>query len=266
MKYLFLLLSLSLTLLTSAQSTEVFVDVGAHQLFFKVFPGKGTPILFEAGNGDDSSVWEPVVERIRDSIAAPVIIYDRAGLGKSELDSTNISFLQEIRDLEKGLRKLGYRREVFLVNHSFGAFYNTLFAYRNRRKISGAVFIDPALPCFFTPDWSAGFMASVLPEQWALLRSHRQGLYHVLQHLDDICLFMQKRQLPREIPLTVIAAQRLLPMVQEEEEEQWRQCLQEFGDAPNHSYVLAAQSGHKVWEQELDLVVNTIISQYLASN
>ena len=53
--------SLLLTILIcsqgQAQTLDTLVDVGTHQLHFKIWPGEGTPILFEAGNGDDGSVW-----------------------------------------------------------------------------------------------------------------------------------------------------------------------------------------------------------------
>ncbi len=39
-----------------------------------------------------------------------------------------------------------------------------------------------------------------------------------------------------------------------------------FGSLPNHKYVLAKESGHKVWEDNPQLVINEIIKLYKEVN
>lgn len=79
---------------------------------------------------------------------ATIITYDRAGLGKSEIDTTKISFQNEVKDLEIALKKLGYSKKIYLVCHSFGGYYASYFVYRNPKKVKGVVCVDTVTPCF----------------------------------------------------------------------------------------------------------------------
>lgn len=81
--------------LAEAQTIDTLIDVGGHKLHFNIIKGKGTPILFESGNGDDGSVWQPILDNIYKATNATLITYDRAGLGKSEIDTNKISFLNK---------------------------------------------------------------------------------------------------------------------------------------------------------------------------
>jgi pimeloyl-ACP methyl ester carboxylesterase len=96
-----------------AQTIDTLINVGSHKLHFNIMKGKGIPILFESGNGDDGSAWKPILQKIYDETGATLITYDRAGLGQSDIDTTTISFKQEIKDLNKALKKLGYKKNYF---------------------------------------------------------------------------------------------------------------------------------------------------------
>ena len=110
-----------------AQTIDTLIDVGGHKLHFNILKGKGIPILFEAGNGDDGSVWQPILNDLFKATNATIITYDRAGLGKSEIDTIKISFKNEVKDLETALQKLGFSKKIFIVCHSFGGYYTSLF-------------------------------------------------------------------------------------------------------------------------------------------
>ncbi len=138
----------------SQVTTDTLINLGKHKLHFKIIKGNSFPIIFEAGNGNDGSVWEPILQSIHKKTGATLITYDWAGLGKSEIDSTKISFKGEVEDLKKALKKMGYDKEYFLVAHSFGSFYTSEFNHINKGEIKGAVFIYASTPCMFTEDWT----------------------------------------------------------------------------------------------------------------
>ena len=92
MKYFILSLISLLPFSTKAQVIDTLIDVGNHRLHFKIMKGKGIPMLFEAGNGDDGNAWEKLLQPLHDLTGATLISYDRAGLGKSEIDTLNIGF------------------------------------------------------------------------------------------------------------------------------------------------------------------------------
>ena len=232
------------------------------KLHFAIIKGKGTPILFESGNGDDGSVWKNILKPLHDSIGATLITYDRAGLGISGIDTTTINFTNEIEGLEKGLEKLGYFNKVFLVSHSFGGFYSSLFTYRNKEKVIGAVFIDVATPCFFTREWAKKFADSITSQDWKMIKQYKIGLYYILSNFPAIANYMSDKYLTSGTPATLICADNLLPIVKDNEKEKWIDCLKSFGEMANHRYVVAKNSEHKVWEKNPQIVIYEIIKLY----
>ncbi|MEM6768729.1 MAG: alpha/beta hydrolase [Bacteroidota bacterium] len=249
-----------------AQVIDTLIKVGRHHLHINILPGKGTPIVFEAGNGDDGSVWAPLLQDIYKGTDATLITYDRAGLGKSGIDTSRISFKREAKQLTKALRKLGYKKDYFLVAHSFGSFYASEFTQYNKGKIKGAVFIDVATPCGLTVAYASKVKRTISPENWVLIKEYKRGLYYVLQHFPEITSYMADRFMPQLIPITVIAAEIRSPTqeIGETEEDMIRMthCLQDFGHLPNHTYVLARQTEHKVWKKAPQLVIKEIIALY----
>jgi hypothetical protein len=60
------------------------VDVGGYALWMQS-RGSGTPtVVFESGGGEDSSEWSNIEPVIRERAKVKTVIYDRAGLGKSD--------------------------------------------------------------------------------------------------------------------------------------------------------------------------------------
>ncbi|MEM7513681.1 MAG: alpha/beta hydrolase [Bacteroidota bacterium] len=264
--YLFLLGILLIHFKGQAQELDTLINVGSHSLHVNVLPGEGTPILFEAGNGDDGSVWEPLLKEIYDATAAPLIRYDRAGLGKSGIDSTKISFKREIKHLEKVLKKVGYKGDYFLVAHSFGSFYASEFARRNKGKISGAVFIDVATPCGLSIDYAEKVRSTISEKNWKLIKEYKAGLYYVLQSFPEITDYMSGRFMTSNVPVTVIAAEIREPTKEigdtEDDMIRMTNCLKEYGNLPNHTYVLANGTEHKVWKKDPQLVIAEIVKLY----
>ena len=130
------------------------MDVGGYRLHFHILPGHGVPILFDAGGGDDGTVWDSLLTPIADITGAPLITYDRAGFGKSDIDSrtTDVDshgILNGVEGLEAGLRALGYGGPIVLVAHSYGGLYATLYASRHPTLVKAAVLIDASTACWF---------------------------------------------------------------------------------------------------------------------
>src|ERR1700674_4279051 len=134
----------------AGQAIDTLVDVGGYRLHFHIVPGHGIPILFESGGGDDATVWQDLLQPVAAATGTTLITYDRAGWGRSEIDTTRHGILNGVESLEAGLRKLGYADDIILVAHSFGGFYATLYASRHPQHIKAAILIDANLACFFT--------------------------------------------------------------------------------------------------------------------
>ena len=240
---------------------DTLLSVGNHQLHFRYVTGKGTPVIFESGNGDSGEVWEPLLAPIHEETGAPLITYDRAGLGKSTIDTTNTDYKEEVKNLYDALKQLGFDNEFFLVSHSFGGVYATEFA--NNNDVTGAVMIDIALPCFFTPDWSGQFIKSIKSDDWNMIKKLKPGLFYVLKNLVSIAIEIQNTSFPGNIPLTLIAAENPPGMLKPGEILKWRSCQESFGSANGHRYVLAKNASHQGWVDSPQLVINEIVELYL---
>ena len=256
------LLGLFIFTLGKTQTIDTLLDVGGHKLHFHIIKGQAAPILFEAGNGDDASVWQPLLTDIHKATKATLITYDRAGLGTSEIDTAKISFVNEIKDLELALKKLGYSNKLFIVCHSFGGYYASLFTFRNVKKVTGVVCIDIATPCFFTQTWSDDFLRSIKPADWAMIKQYKVGLYYVLASFTTTAKYMSDKFLTSQTPVTLIRAEHLQPMLKEAEKEKWLSCSESFGTMPNHRYVVATDADHRVWEKSPQLVIDEVVNLY----
>lgn len=249
-----------------SQTIDTLINVGNHNLHFKIIKGSGTPVLFESGNGDDGSVWENILKPIHDSTSATLITYDRAGLGRSEIDTTRVSFKQEIKDLNEALKKLGFNEDYFLVAHSFGGMYASEFAKENKKRIKGAVFIDVGTPCHLDKEYTTRVKSSISDQNWQMLKQHKTGLYYILNNFPEIAEYMSKRYISNSIPLTLIVAEHYKPTQQIGETEQdmldWKTCLNDFGNLPNHKYVVTKNTDHKVWDKDPNTVIEEITKLY----
>jgi pimeloyl-ACP methyl ester carboxylesterase len=126
LSFIFLLISLpSISLACTTASSDKInggkcVDVGGYQIYTKIF-GKVSPVvIFDSGSGDDSSVWSAVAPMV--SKFARVVVYDRAGLGKSDPKTGNdpISSEDSLDVLKQLLKKEDIKPPYILVGHSRG--------------------------------------------------------------------------------------------------------------------------------------------------
>lgn len=263
MKRIFLILyCFSNFSLSKAQTIDTLISVGNHKLHFNITIGKGMPILFEAGNGDDATVWQSIVNQIHNQTNATIITYDRAGLGKSEIDTTTISFQNEVNNLKNALSKLGFSQQLFIVCHSLGGYYASLFTHQNFKKVKGVVCIDIATPCFFTKKWSNEFISTIKEQDWQMIKQYKPGLYYVLKSFTNTAVYMADKFLNSNTPVTMIMAENIQAMIKIEERGKWVHCCKSFGTMPNHNFIIAKNADHKVWEKNPNVVIDAVVKLY----
>jgi pimeloyl-ACP methyl ester carboxylesterase len=175
----------SQTINAQAQFTEKMVDVGGYDLHFGILEGESPTILFESGAGDDGSVWKDLAIEIHEITGARILIYDRSGFGKSELnphhrEDDQFGIENGVQELENALSNLGVNEDLIFVSHSYGGFYTTLFSSRHPEKVLWNVRVDANLANSFTEeifakaeaDNSIHELKEVLP---LLFRARRHG-------------------------------------------------------------------------------------------
>jgi len=124
---------------------ETSVDLSSHKLAaFSVNKVTKYLVVFESGLGDDHSVWikKNIISEI--SAISDVLLYDRAGIGKSEIGPgpRNIERLSD--ELGSVINKFSNGRKVILVGHSLGGLIIRDYAIKNPEKTAAILFVDPA--------------------------------------------------------------------------------------------------------------------------
>ena len=103
--------------------------------------GTGTPVVvFEAGMGASGRCWATVQELV--AVRTRAVLYDRAGLGRSDRDRAPRTLPRAADDLVQLLDHLGPRPFV-LVGHSWGGPIVRVAAQRRRAQVAGLVLVDP---------------------------------------------------------------------------------------------------------------------------
>ncbi|MEO6223383.1 MAG: alpha/beta hydrolase [Vicinamibacterales bacterium] len=128
----------------AAQQTTNFserVAIGSRSLWLNC-TGAGKPtVLLEAGHGETSETWAPVVSHI--AAFTRVCTYDRAGVGRSDPPApgprTALSVTTDLHALLKAARETG---PFVLVGHSLGGAFVRLYATENPIDVAAVVLVD----------------------------------------------------------------------------------------------------------------------------
>lgn len=103
----------------------------------------GTPVIvLEAGASNSLEIWRDVV--LQAASMAPVVAYDRAGLGRSEWDETSPTPRHVTGRLRRVLREIGADPPYVLVGFSWGGILARYFAGYYPGDVVGLVFVEPA--------------------------------------------------------------------------------------------------------------------------
>lgn len=220
----------------------VCINVSGYQMYARIF-GKSAPVvIFDSGSGDDSTVWNAVASQV--SKFARVIIYDRAGLGKSDPKPGNgpISSQDNVDALKILLKKKNIKPPYILVGHSRGGLNMQLFAQKYPNEIAGILLVD-----------------SVSRNQ----TSHDPDPPKTSNYYREAITFNESRTQVKNsepfpsIPLIVLTATNHHGSKQRE--ELWRKWQREITKlSPKSMQIFAWESGHYIQKEQPQLVIDAI--------
>lgn len=273
MKSHFLICILSFSIFSTteshSQTIDTLVDVGKHKIHFNIIKGKGALILFESGGGNDGTVWNSILKPIAEITGATLITYDRAGFGKSTIDTLQTDdskhgIISSIEDLEIGLKKLGYDKEIILVSHSYGGYLSTLYAAKHPKLVKGVVLIDVNHNYYengYAEKQQVG-EEKLIPE-W---KKNNKGIYYMSATFLETVKIMRKTNIPPNIPvidfINGISFSKL-----NNEIERWKECHKKYVESnPNVTGITAYGCRHGIWVDNPALVISTIAKIYANSS
>ncbi|MDQ0065647.1 alpha/beta fold hydrolase [Chryseobacterium lathyri] len=136
----------SITLVFSQTSERKFVSINDKQMAYKIFglderKANEPIVIFESGLGSGGGSYESLFPFIQKSFAG--IVYDRNGIGESEIDTSIKKDEDVIKRLHDMLVALKINPPYLLVGHSIGGPFIRLYASMYPNEICGLFFIDP---------------------------------------------------------------------------------------------------------------------------
>src|SRR5580692_4038313 len=185
------------------------VGVGGYELWMHS-QGQGSPtIVFESGGGEDSSEWSDIEPIIRERAKVRTVVYDRAGLGKSDPDPRPYRIEDEAAALRRALDQCGIHGPIILVAHSYGGFISEILASEDKR-VKGLVLVDANIPSFFDDKEAAVIKARYEPLAGDLKRDKpdvARVLIPVVQAYPATARHMREVQIPLNLPIIDITAE-----------------------------------------------------------
>lgn len=119
---------------------EQYINISGYSLYSRR-SGVGKPaVVFESGLGDDSAIWNLVEPIVADRTTT--IVYDRAGLGRSDKATSPRTFINIVADFSRMLAQLPVEPPYLLVGHSLGGLFVRLYAASHPEAVAGVVLVD----------------------------------------------------------------------------------------------------------------------------
>ena len=119
-----------------------FVDVGGHELHYRLFGEGPVTFVLEAGGGEYSATWSEVETEL--ARLGHVFVYDRAGMGWSEEGPHPRTIQQIVDELHAVLAAANVAGPHLMVGHSLGGLIVTFYAMEYPEDVAGLLLIDPS--------------------------------------------------------------------------------------------------------------------------
>ena len=246
------------------------VDLGGRRLFFQRF-GSGRPtIVFESGGDDGAESLADLARRVQSF--APALIYDRAGLGRSDPAPRPRTIQDAVADLHALLHAAEAPGPYLLVGHSYGGLIARLYAHRHPHEVAGLVLLDVPPPDLslrelrLLPPPAPGEPAALAEcrsnamAEWSDPSSSLEGFDRAasaaqIQATGDL----------GSLPMVVITAgidewpDGFPAEIARSMEQDWLAAQQELAAlSTNSAQIIATESNHSIQECQPDLVVEAI--------
>jgi pimeloyl-ACP methyl ester carboxylesterase len=252
-------------------SGDGMVDIGTHSLYH-VRAGEGSPtVVIDVGIAGRLDEWASIKERI--SRSTTVVLYDRAGYGRSEPGPFPRDAARAADELHSLLKTASIPGPYLPVGHSLGGLHIQFFADRYPDEVAGMVLLDPPPLSWIRGEVYTELlgMAEGMTAEWqgiadgggenaeffrAIASEHREMLGASGEQVASIESF-------GDLPLTVIAAGVPNPAFGDIAEEYQRYWIEQnrmlVAKSTRGEFVLASDSGHKLHTEAEELVVESIL-------
>lgn len=279
----FAFLAILLGLVASCQSTskdvvDEMVDIDSHSLHIYCM-GEGSPsVVIDVGFGESYTNWHTIQEGVAHDTR--VCAYERAGYGSSEPGPMPRTSQQVVYELKTLLEKADIPGPYVLVGHSLGGLNMQVFASQHPDLVAGAVLLDPPPLGFITGERfpelyqmaeqeTAGLLAvaerarqATDPEEKAKASYYQTLASEHAMMMADSADQVAAIESFGDMPLVVLASGKP-NLAFGDSAEAFQQFWIEQNQAlatksANGAYILAEESGHNLYSDVPDLVLDAI--------
>ncbi|TDL82722.1 alpha/beta fold hydrolase [Peribacillus frigoritolerans] len=231
---------------------EMNVQVRDFKMHAKLYgEKKGCPtVIMDAGYGDYSKAWTSIIPEV--SKVTEVLVFDRAGLGKSERSAHPRTSIEMVKELKELLLKLNINGPYILVGHSFGGVNARVFASQYPHEVAGLILIDSTPENYkerFLPTMSKEFQEAYYNQfvYEGTYEEFKNSLYQLKE---------TKRNL--DIPAIILSAGKKAHY-STHSQELWNEMQKEMLDIFMRSeMIIASNSAHYIQHDEPEVVINSI--------
>lgn len=121
-----------------------FCDIGTAVLAYRILGDNGRTLVIDTALGSCSAEWWHIAEIL--SSKYRVLVYDRAGYGKSSLSTLDRTPRNIASELNVLLFNLGIEKDIVLIGHSQGGLNVIAYAIMYPDNVKGLILLDPATP------------------------------------------------------------------------------------------------------------------------
>lgn len=222
------------------QIKEESVNIGGIRLYYKDL-GKNTgtpPIVFDSGYGWTMENCDSIKDQV--SAFSRIIIYDRAGLGKSSYDYRPRHSQQHVENLHSLLQSIKVKPPYILVGHSFGGVNVRLYASTYPEEIAGIVLLDSC------HEDQNKLMAPLFSSQVRANYFSQFTVEGTLAEFEESLEQIRKYKSFGSIPLTVITGGNQ-PHHTDESWSYWMKFQEELAQLSSNSrHIILEEAGHAV--------------------
>jgi pimeloyl-ACP methyl ester carboxylesterase len=240
-----------------------YVDVGGYRLYYETY-GSGSPtVIFENGSGSELADWKYVAPEI--AKANKVILYDRAGLGRSDFGTCPRDAYRRVAEFNTLMTALNVNQPFVLVSHSLGCILSRYYQHLYPGNVLGMIQVDPGHESLLTRAGTA-FAAAVDADIIAFSKNLTPGESAEAFGAFDTWKEVEAARLESvgTIPFTVIVSTQTQGFVTDEALNEignsaYRELQKKLvGQSPQGKLVTAEGSGHMVQLEQPQLVIDEI--------
>ncbi|MGM0896506.1 MAG: alpha/beta fold hydrolase [Bacillota bacterium] len=228
------------------------VDIEGIELYFEEL-GESTEspvIVFDSGNGWRTKNWNPIKAEV--SAFSKMLVYNRAGLGKSTIDDRPRHSLQNVENLRLLLQKVKLTPPYILVGHSFGGLNVRLYASLYPEEVAGVLLLDAC------HEDQNKLMAQALPPQMQVQYFRQFSVEGTLAEFEESLEQVRKYKTLGDMPLTVVTGGNQ-PDHTAESWNHWMNFQKDLAALSSNSrHVVLEDAGHAVHIDNPQAVIDEI--------